>query len=214
MSWAGMDGFGGYGFHRDFDVAVKDLGLVQRPVVRQLYLLLKLRTCLAAKARWDVIQCRSKSWRHPSPSARAKCARANAHQAYGRRVEVLCCGLRGQQAGAAGSPRRGGILFDWGANLMRWSWASMVDRMVYNSIESKLSPSMPSIWRIHLPTSRSTRSSSSSCSSLMKGSISGSRLSHSSPSLPVRLISHCTAASLTAASSERICARIAAFSDL
>lgn len=58
------------------------------------------------------------------------------------------------------------------------------------NISSNLSPKICSISLIHFRTSRSTVSSSSSISSLMYGSISGSRASHSSPR---RSVSACSA---------------------
>ena len=67
---------------------------------------------------------------------------------------------------------------------------------------------------IHFCVSRSTTSSSSSCSSLINGSISGKRPNHSSPSLSVRLCSHLTAASRVWTSSDLIYLSITAFISL
>ena len=75
---------------------------------------------------------------------------------------------------------------------------------VYCNMPSSDSPKMPSICRIQLSVSRSTTSSSSSCNSLMNGSISGRSASQSSPSVPVRSCSHLTAARRIKASSCRI----------
>lgn len=74
----------------------------------------------------------------------------------------------------------------------------------YCNIGAKLSPRTSSTFLIHRNVSPSTASSSSSCSSLINGNISGSNVNHSSPSCSVKLRSHRTAVSLTVGSSERV----------
>ncbi len=84
----------------------------------------------------------------------------------------------------------------------------------YCSIGATLSPRILSIFLIHWWVACSTISSSSSCNSLMKGSISGRCASHSSPSRSVKLCSQKTAANRVAALSDRIYRRITLFSCL
>lgn len=74
----------------------------------------------------------------------------------------------------------------------------------YCNIGAKRSPRTSSTFLIHRNVSPSTASSSSSCSSLINGNISGNNANHSSPSRSVKLSSHRTAVSLTVGSSERV----------
>ena len=71
----------------------------------------------------------------------------------------------------------------------------------YCNIPSKLSPKISSMPFFHLWHSLSTISSSFSMSSLMNGSISGNRPSHSSPSRQVKLCSQSTVVNLVCLSS-------------
>lgn len=83
----------------------------------------------------------------------------------------------------------------------------------YCNIGAKRSPRTSSTFLIHCKVSFSTASSSSSCNSLINGSISGRSASHSSPSRSVKLSSHRTAASLTLGSSDRMWRRMAELRD-
>ena len=80
----------------------------------------------------------------------------------------------------------------------------IISHPTYCNIGAKRSPRTSSTFLIHRNVSPSTASSSSSCSSLINGNISGNNANHSSPSRSVKLSSHRTATSLTVGSSERV----------